>query len=262
MVQQPLDRPRSKPACDIGDLLGLFGNVDVDRIAPCQQKDGRQPFRIGRAQRVRGDADARVSRQPLCCRARRVQQPGVLIRRCAKAQLPDGQRLPTRAAMAVKDRQMRQADTRPLGRCENALRQLGGIVIRRAAGLVVQIVKLSDSRKTRLLHLHEGLRRDCLDMICCQPGGKAIHQIAPGPETVLPRRAMFGHPGHCALEAVAVQVRQGGQQGLHTNIAGLRGGVGRHCRNRSFSYHHTHARSPACCEKGLFGKDHDDTPYV
>jgi len=118
---------------------------------------------------------------------------------------------------------MRQADLGPGGGGGDARRQLSQIVIGCAAGLVVQVVEFADAGISGLLHFQKHQRGNRLDLLRRQRSGKTIHQVAPCPEAVFAGHAEFGHAGHRALKAVAVQVGQRGQQCIHDRIARLWG---------------------------------------
>ena len=66
----------------------------------------------------------------------------------------------------------------------DALGQLADIAIGRAGDIVMDVVKFPDPGKSRLQHLDIGLRRHRLDIVGRHAADEAIHQLAPGPETV------------------------------------------------------------------------------
>ncbi len=222
--QQPFDRARAQPGLDIGDFPGLLGDVDVDRAAGACGQQARQVGGRGGAQGMRRDADARVGGQGGQVGARRGDQPGEAVEVVAEAQLPLGQRHLPGAAVAVEHRQVGKPDAGLRRRRDDPRRQLGRVGIGRAAALVMEIVELAHRGVAGLQHLQEDQRRDGLDLLGRQPVQEAVHQLAPGPEAVAPRRAPLGHPGHGALEGVAVQVAERRQQRVDAGIAG--GGVG------------------------------------
>ena len=100
----------------------------------------------------------------------------------------------------------------------DAMRQLGNVIINRATRLMMDVMKLTDRGISRLLHFHEHQRGNRLDILGRQMRGEPIHQLSPGPETVLPGHAIFGHPRHRALETVAVQIGNARQQCIDTHI--------------------------------------------
>jgi hypothetical protein len=107
-----------------------------------------------------------------------------LIDAVDEAPLPIIGRAATEAAMCVEDRQQGQADAVRLRRGDDALGQLAEIVVRRARGIVMDIVKLTDHRKTRLQHFDIGLCGDRFDILRRHAADKAVHQLTPGPEAV------------------------------------------------------------------------------
>ena len=193
------------------------------------RRQGQNPGEIGGgggAQRMRGDAGARVIGQGFRALPHRLQQAGVGIDISAEPALASGQGRRPRAAIGVKHGQMGQADAGLRRRLKNPLRHLGGVGIGGASRLMVEIVKLAHRGKARLLHLHIDQCRDGLHLVRGQVVEEAIHQLAPGPEAVAPGEALFGHPGHGALEGMAVQVGQGRQQGGDPRVARQRCRVG------------------------------------
>ena len=155
---------------------------------------------------MRRNSDAGVGGQGACSGARGLQQRGKPIDRIAKPQLPGGQRLLTRAAIGVKHRQMRQADTRQLGCGKNAVRKLGNVGVSAATRLMMHIMEFTNGGVPGLLHFHEHKGGNRLHLFRRQAVQKTVHQIAPRPETVTARDAVFGHARHRALERMAVQV--------------------------------------------------------
>ena len=95
---------------------------------------------------------------------------------------------------------------------------LVGVVVRRAVGLVVEVVELGDPGEARLEHLHVGVGRDRLEVVRGQALDEAIHLLAPGPERIAFAAAALRQPCHGALEGVAVQVGEAGN--LARNLAG------------------------------------------
>src|SRR5262245_34998839 len=71
---------------------------------------------------------------------------------------------------------------------------------------MVEVVEFSDAREARLQHFHVGKCRDCLDVVRIQHFQETVHDLAPGPERIVGWAAMFGNPGHPALERVAMEV--------------------------------------------------------
>ncbi len=94
---------------------------------------------------------------------------------------------------------------------DDALGHLGDIGVRTAVDVVMQVVELDHPGIACLEHLDVGHRRDRLDVVWGQAIEKAVHHLAPGPETVLGGAGALGEPRHAALERMAVQVRHARQ---------------------------------------------------
>ncbi len=125
----------------------------------------------------------------------------------AEAQLPARQCPSVDAALHVGDRQQRQADARGARRRRDPFRQLCQVGVGLSARLVMYIVKLRNAGIAGLQHLDEGEGRNRLDVVRVQNVEEPVHDLAPRPEAVAPRRAAcFGEPGHRPLESVAVEV--------------------------------------------------------
>ena len=78
-------------------------------------------------------------------------------------------------------------------------RQLGRLAIGCAVGLVVEVLELADDGKAAFQHLDIELGRHRLEILRPELQGKAIHHLAPGPETVGPRARPLGKTQHEAL---------------------------------------------------------------
>ncbi len=120
-----------------------------------------------RPQTVRRNADAGIARQVLESCLRTLPQLAEPLRIIAEAYLPRPQRAAVAAAMFVEHRQQRQSDAGRGRSGGNPRRKFSRIVIRRTAGLVVEVVEFGHRRVSRLqhLHLHEG--GDGLHVIRC-----------------------------------------------------------------------------------------------
>ena len=101
---------------------------------------------------------------------------------------------------------MRQADTRQVGCGKDAVRQFGDVGISVSTRLMMHIMEFANGGVPGLLHLHEHKGGNRLHLRRRQPIQKAIHQIAPCPETITTCDPVFSHACHRALEGVAVQV--------------------------------------------------------
>jgi len=134
-------------------------------------------------------------------------QRGVGIERVAEADLPRTERTLVASAILVMHRQQRQPDAGNGAGRGNPLRHFGRIGIRRAARLVMQVMKFDIGRVARFEHLHLHETGDCLDMLGRQPVEKAEHQLPPGPERIRGiGAAPFGEARHGALEGVRMAI--------------------------------------------------------
>ena len=86
--------------------------------------------------------------------------------------------------------------------------------------------------------------------------GKTIHQIAPRPETIAPRHAVFGHARHRPLETVAVQVRQCGQQCINADVTRLHDLIGFNRGDRLIHHCQANVACPARAQLCMFGENH------
>ena len=75
-----------------------------------------------------------------------------------------------------------------------------------SVGIVMQIMKFADPRKSGFQHLDIGLRGDRLDLIRRHSQREAIHGLAPAPEIVGARTAPLREAGHRALKRMAVHI--------------------------------------------------------
>ena len=161
---------------------------------------------------MRGHAKAGIlwqAGQRAACRLPQRAEPVGII---AKAQLPRRKCPPVATALLIEHRQQGQPQPGFRRRCGDPRRHFGSVGIGRPTLRMVQIMELGHGGIPCLghFHLHEG--GNGLHVIRHQPVQKAVHQLPPGPEAVLPRAAPFRHSGHCALEGVGMQVDRGGKQ--------------------------------------------------
>ena len=202
---------------------------------------------------MRGNPNTRIRRNTANLRLTILQKPQIPIDVIGKPQLAPGKRFLVHPAIAVENRQMGQANTGLPGRRIDPRAELAQTRIGFPAGLVMDIVKLADSGVSGLLHLHEDLRRDGLHVLWRQLIEKPVHEIPPGPETFPTCRPELGHPGHGALEGMAVEVRQGREQRIDPAIVGLRRNTDFNRRNLAVSDLDTNVLRPFCAEKGRPG---------
>ena len=130
--------------------------------------------------------------------------------------------LAAETAERVEDRKMGDRDTGLPGRFDDAVRELRVVFVRFTVGSVMDIVELPDGRETCLQHVDIELGGDCLHMFRRQLSQKAVHDLAPGPETVVARTGHFRQPRHGPLKRVAVQVRHAGEYRT-VKMDGIRG---------------------------------------
>ncbi len=154
------------------------------------------------------DADAHARRFLLPQPFEKAQIPVDIV---AETALTLRQRAPVEAAGHVERRQQRETDARFVGRFDQRERHRGRIVVRRAIGLVMQIVELADLRVARLEHLDVELRCDRLEIVGPDAAGERVHHLAPRPEAVVGVRLALGEAGHRTLERVRMQVREARQ---------------------------------------------------
>ena len=114
---------------------------------------------------------------PVPCIIRKRKQPrdGPIMQRLKfvqsipKSDLPCGQFTPVASAKFIVHRQQTQSDPcLPCRRC-NSLRRLGDVVIQHAAGLMIQIVRLSVGQIACFKHFQLHKCSDRLDVIQGQP---------------------------------------------------------------------------------------------
>ena len=86
-----------------------------------------------------------------------------------------------------------------LRRGDDAPRQLGGIRVRLAGRIVMDVVELADRRVARLRHLDVRLRGDRLERVGVDAIEERVHRLPPGPEAVVASR----RPARCAPRARA-----------------------------------------------------------
>ncbi len=84
-----------------------------------------------------------------------------------------------------------------------------GFGVRRAVGLVVEVVELADARDAGQRHLGERRSREPVVAVRLESFGGPVHQVTPRPE----RAAVRLRPrSQCAMERVAVRVREAGDR--------------------------------------------------
>jgi hypothetical protein len=125
--------------------------------------------------------------------------------------------------MAVEHRQKGEGDPGRSGRGTDTPRHLADIIIGLTVFVMMQIVEFADRGEAGLQHFAIDQRRHRLDMVGGEIIVEGIHDLAPGPETVLARPAPFRQSGHAALEGMGVDIGHAG----HGNAETRRLGTGR-----------------------------------
>ncbi len=87
-----------------------------------------------------------------------------------------------------------------------AQRHFSGLIVSAAIGLVMQILEFSHAGKARLQHFHIGLRRNRFEIVGRELERKAIHRLAPGPETVGSRSRPLRQSNHQSLMGMRVNI--------------------------------------------------------
>ena len=158
--------------------------------------------------------------------------------------------------MAVEHRQQGQADAGGAGGLADAQGQFRRVGVRRAVGVVVYIMEFGDRGVTGLEHFDVQLSGDDAELIGADFSDEAVHQVAPGPETVVGVARHFRQPGHGPLEGVGVQVRHAGQQWPAQPFGAVCLGVGldmsQHAAGVDFK---TYIMGPSTRQQCAFGKE-------
>ena len=132
-------------------------NWRVTVVGVQMRDDGFQLLRRHRAQRVWRNAKSSYRRSMLHdAIEQRIERFHVVN----EALLPRIRWRTAKSRMGIKHRQHRESDAGSHGRGNNALSHLGGIGIRIAALVVMQVMKFSDAGIARLQHFDVQLRRD------------------------------------------------------------------------------------------------------
>ena len=79
-----------------------------------------------------------------------------------------------------------------------------------AVGIVVQIMELANACKSGLQHFNIKLGCHGLHLVRVHGQRKAVHHLAPAPETISRRSAALSKASHAALESVTVKVGHAG----------------------------------------------------
>ncbi|MNZ95749.1 hypothetical protein D3C78_1149160 [compost metagenome] len=130
----------------------------------------------------------------------------IAVRILNKTSLPRLGRLAAEPGVAVQHRQQRHTDPRLRRRLTEPTGHFAAIGIRIAVGTMMQIVELCHLGVSAFQHFDIQLACNDLDLLRRQPLYQAVHQIAPGPETVLRIARHLRQPGHRTLKGVRVKV--------------------------------------------------------
>ena len=86
------------------------------------------------------------------------------------------------AAVEIDRVEQRDADAGIGGRRQQRIAHRVGVVVRRAVGLVVDIVELADRGLTGHRHLREHGAGQAVVAVGVEAGGRRVHDLSPGPE--------------------------------------------------------------------------------
>src|SRR5260370_20249831 len=123
----------------------------------------------------------------------------------------------------------------------------------------MDVMKLADPSKSSLQHLDIGLRRHRLDFLGVHASDEAIHQLAPGPETVRGCSPNLGKPRHSTLEGVTVQIADSGKPDPVALVAGLGPRAVRDARDPAVGNRDPDVARPALRQQG-FVEEYSDHP--
>ena len=223
-AEQVLDRVRAGRGLAVAHLALLLRDVDVDGA-----RAGRRGDCIERRARRRAQAMQRNTgrRERGVARAQVVDEPQERGRVVGEAPLHTLERLAVEVALLVERRQEELADAGAVRARADRIGERGGRCIRRARGLVMQVVELGDAGVARFQHLEVGEGGDRGDVLGGQALDEPVHDVAPAPEGVLGAARDFRAPGHRALECMAVQVRHAGEREARDQPLGARRHPGR-----------------------------------
>ena len=180
---------RGQAGVVLGDLLG---EVHVQRLPGGRLDHDLQLLARDRAHRVDRRAD------PLVVERGDALGPGVRVA-VGVADLHSLRR-PVEAGGQVAGVEQPDPDPGLVGRRQQRPAHLVGVVVRRAVGLVVQVVELADRGDAGVAHLGVGVARQREVGVRGEVGGHGVHLLAPGPERAplllgVPRGAPGGRRG-------------------------------------------------------------------
>ena len=188
---------------EAGVVLGdLLGEVDVEGSSLGRRDERGQLVARDRPDRVDGGPDPRVVG---LLEARDPGRPGL----GAAVVVPHlgtlGRLAEARAEVAGVEQ--RDPEPRTSRRLDQRVAHRVGVVVRRAVGLVVEVVELADSRDPGGDHLAERDGGQVEIAVGVQARCDVVHLLAPGPEGP---PAPLRPPAQRAVEGVAVAVREPG----------------------------------------------------
>ncbi len=156
MIEQPLDRPRARPSDAIVDFLHLLGRMDVKRTGRRKRRHARQFLGRHRPQTVRSDTQIGIGqlRNRFAACLEQFRKPIDVVQEAA---LAGRGRRAAKIAVCIEDRKQCKSDPGLARGRRDALRKLGGVRIRRAGRIVMQIVELAHAREAAFDHLDIGL---------------------------------------------------------------------------------------------------------
>lgn len=158
--------------------------------------------------------------------------------------------------MAVEHRQQGQANTGGTGGLADAQRQLGRVRVRLAVGVVMHVMKFRHRCVTGLEHFDVQLTGDDAELVRADFSDEAIHQIAPGPETVVRIARHFCQSGHRSLEGMGVQIRHSRQQWTAQPFGAICMGIGLDMGQNALGIDlKTYIVGPSTRQQRAFGKE-------
>ena len=210
LVEKDFHRTLARPGHAVVNFLGLLGHMNMNPgIIRNASHHGFQEVRRHGPQTMGRypEPPERVGPTNSFQCAVNFQKP---LRIIHKAALPHSRGLPAKSRVIVERRQHGNGNPRLLRRRNAAQRHFSGLVVRRAVGLVVQILEFPHTGKARLQHFHIGLRRNRFEIVGRKLERKAIHRLAPGPETVGARTSAFRQSHHQSLVRMRMNIGNGG----------------------------------------------------
>ena len=180
--------------------------MDMDRCGQSRQThDLAQLFRGDRTQAVRSNS------QHVPMLVGTLAQPVIQVRkrvcRMHEAPLAGRRGRAAKSRMRVKHGEQRETQSRRFCGGHDAPCKLRGIAIGFARGVMMDVVEFGDGRVTGLGHFDVRLCRDRLERLGVDVVEKAVHRLAPRPETVfIPGRRLPRAPGKGALECMRMQI--------------------------------------------------------